>query len=370
MGLPAYSPELQSPAERLHYFHPFRIGAATLVIFGAYAGLIIWMGGHAAGTEARLALGVALLLATVGRTFQPRTLSADATEIRWKKLFQPAQTLPRHDVAAIQYVTTARPGAPRYYFVNRDGIAVLWVDRFTPPRMGSFASYLGIPMETASVAPPKSAGSDAAVRARAIAGSRRSGMVAMSICAAISLAGTIGAVFWVRHEGAVLTAYQRAPLCDQPSADPLVCRFDAPAVVTGVNTDRGRIEIRFLSAVPGFSHETTWVRILSGEVPDPGFGIGNSVQIEIFDGRTMAINGAKTDGFDTLRSNASWLLVPGAGFFLAFSLIGLAVSLKGPDSWFVSRSPAAAAPKLTPGNPPAVSPTGGLAHRLWVAWVG
>src|SRR3989442_5786358 len=100
MGLPAFAPELQAPAERLHYFHPLRIAVATLVIFGAYLGLVFWLGGHSAGATARTAILVPLLLFAVGRTFQPRTLSADTTEIRWKKMLQPAQTVPRHDVVA------------------------------------------------------------------------------------------------------------------------------------------------------------------------------------------------------------------------------------------------------------------------------
>src|SRR5713101_8661502 len=204
MGLPAYAPELHAPAERLHYFHPFRIGVATLLIVGGYLGLVFWLGGHSAGTQARTAILVPLLLFAVGRTFQPRTLSADATEIRWKKLFEPAQTVPRHDVVGIQYLTTARPGAPRYYFVNRDGNALLWVDRFTPTRMGSFASYLGIPMRPVSVAPSKNAGADAAVKANAIEGERRSGMIPLGAIAVLLLAATVGAVFLVRHDGAEL----------------------------------------------------------------------------------------------------------------------------------------------------------------------
>ena len=109
MGLPAYAPEFQAPVERLHYFHPLRIAVATLLIFGAYVGLLTWMGEHAAGAQARLAFPVALLVFALARAFQPRTMSADATEIRWKK-FQPAQTVPRRDAVAIQYVTTAGPG--------------------------------------------------------------------------------------------------------------------------------------------------------------------------------------------------------------------------------------------------------------------
>src|SRR5579864_262436 len=180
MALPAYSPDYEAPAERLHYFHPFRVAIAMAVIVGADLGLNIWLGGaQLVSTEARTGVLVALLLFIVGRTFLPRTLSADATEIRWKQTFQPVRTVDRRDVAGIRYLSTARPGAPRYYFVNRDGTAVLWVDRFTPARMASFASYLGIPMRTVSVAPRSAASADAAVQANAIVGQRRSAMLLM-----------------------------------------------------------------------------------------------------------------------------------------------------------------------------------------------
>jgi hypothetical protein len=355
MGLPAYAPELHAPAERLHYFHPFRVGIAVLVIIGVDLGLTFWAGGgHSSTLTARTSLLVVLLLFTISRTFQPRTLSADATEIRWKKALQPAQTVPRHDVAAIQYLTTARPGAPRYYFVNRDGKAVLWVDRFTPARMGSFASYLGIPMRPVSAAPLTNASADAAVQANAIAGARRAWMVVMAVCAAISLAATGGAVFWIGHEGAELAAYERAPLCKQPAADPLACRFEAPAVVTARSAN-GRIDIRFPAVVPTFPHPTTWVRIVNGAVPDPGFGVGDTVQIEIFDGHTMAINGATTDEFSTLESNASWLLVAGTGFFLVVSVIAIVVCWKAPSAWIVAPARPAAPSKPTLDDPPVVT---------------
>jgi hypothetical protein len=355
MGLPAYAPEYHAPAERLHYFHPFRIGVATLLIVGGYMGFVFWLGGHSAGTQARTAILVPVLLFAVGRTFQPRTLSADATEIRWKKLFEPAQTVARRDIIAIQYLTTAQPLAPRYYFVNRDGNALLRVDRFTPTRMGSFASYLGIPMRPVSVAPATNASADAAEKANAIIGGRRTGMIPLGAIAVLLLAATVGAVFWVRHDGAELAAYGRAPLCEQPAADPLACRFDLPAVVTAIN-DKGRIDVRFPTVPPAFPYRTTWVRIVNGAVPEPGFGVGDTVQIEVFDGRTMAINGATTDGFTTLQSNASWFLVAGTGFFLVFSLIGFVVFWKGPTSWIVAPAPlAAGASKPTLDDPPAVT---------------
>jgi hypothetical protein len=359
MALPAYSADIQAPSDRLHYFHPFRIAIAALVIIAADLGLTFWAsGGHSGSLVARTSLLVVLLLAGVGRTFQPRTLSSDAVEIRWKKALQPAMTVPRHEVAAIQYLTTARPGGSRYYFVNRDGKAVLSVDRFTPARMGSFASYLGITLRAVSVAPPTSAAADAAVKAGAIVGARRSGMVAMGVCTAISLAGTVASVFWVEHEGAVLAAYERAPLCERPAADPLACRFDAPAVVTAWNS-KGRIDIRFLKDVPTFRFRTTWVYIADGAVPHPGFGVGDTVQIEIFDGRALAINGATTDGFNTLQSNASWLLVPATGLFLIFCLIGMVLCWKGPDAWFVNTARRAVSSKPTLNDPPSVTDTPG-----------
>jgi hypothetical protein len=353
MAIPAYTPEIQAPSERLHYFHPFRIVIASLVILGAYVALVFSLGGHYTGAAGRLALAVVLLLAAVGRTFLPRTLSADATEIRWKQAFQPVEMVPRHDVAAIQYVTTARPGTPRYYFVNRDGKAVLWADRFTPARMASFASYLAIPMRPVSVAPATNAAADAVVKQNAIVGSRRTFMVAMAVCALVGLAATIGAVFWTRMDGAVLAAYQRAPLCRQASADPLACRFDAPAVVTDFSA-RGHIDIRFPADVPTFHHSMTWVRLGNGAQPNPPFAVGDTVQIEVFDGYLLAINGAATDELGTLASNASWLLIAGAGFFLVVPLMSLLLGWKGPDSWFVDRTAPAAAPKSILDNPPAV----------------
>ncbi|HVS06961.1 MAG TPA: hypothetical protein VHK65_12490 [Candidatus Dormibacteraeota bacterium] len=353
MGLPAYAPEFQAPAERLHYFHPFRIAVAILVIFGAYLGLIIWIGGNAAGAQARLALPVALLVLVVGRTFQPRTLSADATEIRWKKMFQPPQRVPRHDVVAIQYLTTARPGAPRYYFVNRDGNALLWVDRFTPARMGSFASYLGIPLRPVSAAPSKNGSADAAMKASAIAGSRRAGIVLMAGCAVAGLAFTLGSVFLGIHDRAELAAYERAPLCERASADPLTCRFDTPAVVTGFSA-RGHIDIRLPTDVPTVNRSRTWIRLANGAAPDRAFAVGDTVQIEVFDGYLMAINGAHTDDFAILESNASWLTVALAGLFLLLPLIAMVLCWKGPDSWFVSRAPTAPASKSLLDDPPAV----------------
>ena len=365
MGLPAYDPELPADVERLHYFHPFRIAVATLLIFGAYVGLLIWMGGNAAGAQARLALPVALLIFAVGRTFQPRTLSANATDIRWKKLFQPVEVVSRRDVVAIQYVTTAGPGTPRYYFVNRDGSAVLWVDRFTPSRMGSFASYLGIPMRPVAAPPPKSASADAAFNANAVEGARRSFMVWMAVCAFIGLAFTVGGLLWAIHSGADFAAYQRAPLCEEASADPLACRYSAPAVVTGFSA-RGHIDIRFLTEVPTFHFRTTYVRLANGAVPNPPFAVGDTVQIEVFNGSLMAINGAHTDGFTTLESNSSWLLVAGAGLFLVIPLIGIVVGWRGSDSWFVRQS-AKAAPakpsKPTLDDPPAVTDERGPKER-------
>jgi hypothetical protein len=83
--------------------------------------------------------------------------------------------------------------------------------------------------------------------------------------------------------------------------------------------------------------------------------VGDTVQIEVFDGYLMAINGAHTDGFTTLDSNASWLLIVAAGFFLMVPLIGLLLAWKGPDSWFVSKTAPAPPSKSILDTPPAVA---------------
>ena len=172
----------------------------------------------------------------------------------------PVVTVNRRDVVAIQYVTTARPGAPRYYFVNREGSAVLWVDRFLPARMASFAAYLGVPMRPVSAAPRTAAAADAAVQANAIVGARRSAMILMAGCAVVGLLFTVGAVWWGAQSRDRLAAYERAPLCTQASADPRACRYDAPAVVTDFGT-RGHIDLGFPADVPTVRVRTTWVRL-------------------------------------------------------------------------------------------------------------
>jgi hypothetical protein len=151
-----------------------------------------------------------------------------------------------------------------------------------------------------------------------------------------------------------LAAYDRAPLCEQASADPKACRFDTPALVTGFG-NKGQINFRFPADVPTLHFRTGYVRLANGAVPDPGFGVGDTVQIEVFDGYTMAINGARTDAFTTLESNASWLLIVGAGVFLVFPLIGLVLAWKGPDSWFVDKTSPAPPSKSVLDNPPSVT---------------
>jgi hypothetical protein len=236
-------------------------------------------------------------------------------------------------------------------------------------------------MRPVSVAPATNAAADAAVKQNAIVGSRRTFMVAMAVCALVGLAATMGAVFWTRMDGAVLAAYQRAPLCSQASADPLACRFDAPAVVTDFSA-RSHIDIRFPADVPTFHHSTTWVRLGNGAQPNPPFAVGDTVQIEVFDGYLLAINGAATDELGTLASNSSWLLVAGAGFFLVVPLMSLLLGWKGPDSWFVDRTAPAPAPTSILDIPPAVTDhrigawsrwmnaSRRLSHRLWLVWVG
>ena len=136
-------------------------------------------------------LTLALLFLTA-RVFLPRTLSADGREIRWTiRLRPPSRSAPRAQVRAIQFLTTTGPGRQRHYFVNSDGEALLWVDRFTPREMLSFANSLGVQIRAVETPPPVEEAIDAAsARWRAV-GRRRAQVATFAVVGLIGLALTI-----------------------------------------------------------------------------------------------------------------------------------------------------------------------------------
>jgi hypothetical protein len=164
------------------------------------------------------------------------------------------------------------------------------------------------------------------------------------------------------HDRAELAAYGKAPLCKQASAEPLACRFDTAAVVTGFAA-RGHIELRFPTNVPTVHRSRTWLRLANGAAPDPAFAVGDMVQIEVFDGYLMAINGAHTDDFAILESNASWLTEAGVGLFLVLPLLAMVVCWKAPNSWFASKAPPAPPSRSILDSPPAVTDQPGPKER-------
>lgn len=138
MALTSPIPEYRAASGQLHYFKPFRAVISMVVILTLGASVVRW-GWFDARDGLTVLEGTILTLALLfltARIFLPRTLSADGGEIRWTiRLRPPSRSAPRAQVRAIQFLSTTGPGRQRYYFVNGDDEAVLWVDRFTPAEM-------------------------------------------------------------------------------------------------------------------------------------------------------------------------------------------------------------------------------------------
>jgi len=339
MGLPSLSPDGGAPAGRLRDSHLLLLGLLTVGILAALLGANLLLNGTTVTVEARLSLLVALVLVAAVPRSLPRTLIADDDQIRWKQPFQPPRTIARSDVIAVAYLSSAASGSPRFYFVGRDDKALLWIDRFSQEQMAWFAAYLGITMRSVNVAPMKSATADQVANANALTGARRGWAAAMGVCllGGVGLTVALDAIALSYRD--TMADYGRAPLCAQPASNPRACRFDTPALVTGF-TAKGDAELRFPSPVPTLKHQTTSVGLLA--TPDPAFSTGDTVQVEVFDGYLMAINGARTTTYGTLASNSSpWLVVAAVGLFVIVPAIALVILLKAPASWLRPRSASA-----------------------------
>ncbi len=339
MGLPSLSPDLRAPTGRLRDSHLLRLGLLTVGIIAALLGVNLLLNGTAVMVEARLSLLVVLALAWVIPRSLPRTLIADDDQIRWKQPFQPPRTIARRDVSAVVYLHSAASGSPRFYFVGRDDKALLWIDRFTQEQMAWFAAYVGITMRSVTVAPMKDAAADQAANADVLTGARRGWAAAMGVCllGGIGLTAALDAI--ALSYRSVMADYDRAPLCAQAASNPRACRFDTRAQVTGF-TARGAPELRFPSPVPTLNHQTTYEGLLTA--PNPAFSTGDTVQVEVFDGYLMAINGARTTTYGTLTGNSSlWLLGATAGLFVLLPGMAVVLALKAPASWLRPRSASA-----------------------------
>lgn len=119
-----------------------------------------------------------------------------------------------------------------------------------------------------------------------------------------------------------LDAYNHAPQCTVPPPQPQACRFLTTLTATGVTVD-SRGEKVSLEAPPGTlasGRRSTWVWVSPSD-PKPAIQAGSSVQAEIWDGNLVTmLNGARTDDYNRLRSNANWLLP------LVFSPVTLAMT--------------------------------------------
>lgn len=379
MALTSPIPEYRPATGHLHYLKPFRAAASMVVILALGAALVRW-GWFDARDGLTVLEGTILTLALLfltARIFLPRTLSADGREIRWTiRLRPPSRSSPRAQVRAIQFLTTTGPGRQRYYFVNGDGEAVLWVDRFTPAEMLSFANYLGVQIRPVETPPPVEEEIDAANERWRAVGRRRAQVGTFAVVGMIGLALTVFlAVVGLRSVNE-WSAYQRAGTCTDPPSDPLVCRLQTDATVTAVKPNQSWIgvDLRFSQDLLATGdHRSAFVWLPPASHPQSPLAAGKTVRAEVFNRNYItALNGAYTRDYQTMKSNANWwyaavpAIIPIVMGFLAYA------SSRGDVSGYVESDEERTKRKRSRrvSWPRWLRPLDRAGSRLWIAWVG
>jgi hypothetical protein len=371
--------EYRPSTDHLHYFKPVRAIISMVIILALGAALVRW--GWFDARDGRTVLeGTILTLALLfltARIFLPRTLSADGTEIRWTiRLRPPSRTAPRAQVRAIQFLTTTGPGRQRYYFVNGEGEALLWVDRFTPAEMLSFANYLGVQIRPVETLPPIVGAIDAANERWRAVGRKRAQVATFAVVGLIGLALTIFLAVVALRSVSEWSAYQRAGTCTDLPSDPLACRIETDATLTAVKPNQSWIgvDLRFSQDLLATGdHRSAFVWLPPGSHPQPALATGKTVTAEIFNRNYItALNGAYTRDYQTMKSNATWwyaavpAIIPIVMGFLAYA------SSRGDVSGYVEsdeertkrmRSKRVSWPRW-------LRPVERAGSRLWIAWVG
>jgi hypothetical protein len=379
MALESPAPDYRPTTDQLHYWKPFRAVVSMVVILVLGAALVRW--GWFDARDGRSVLEgtivtLALLFLTA-RIFLPRTLSADGGEIRWTiRLRPPSRSAPQAQVRAVQSLTTTGPGRQRYYLVNGDGEAVLWVDRFTSAEMLSFANYLGVPIRAVESPPSVEEAIDAANERWRAVGRKRAQVAAFAVVGLIGLALTIFLAVVALRSVSEWSAYQRAGTCTDPPSDPLACRLQAKATVTDVKPNQSwtGVDLRFSGdLLASGDHRSAFVWLPPASHPQPPLAAGQAVTAEVFN-RTQitALNGAHTRDYQTMKSNASWwyaavpAVIPVVMGFLAYG------SSRGDVSGYVD-SDEHRMKRNGPKHmlwPRWLRPLGRAGSRLWIAWVG
>jgi len=373
------APDYRSATDHLHYFKPFRAVISMVVILAVGAALIRW--GWFDARDAKTVLeGTILTLALIfltARVFLPRTLSADGREIRWTiRLRPPSRSAPRAQVRAIQFLATTGPGRQRYYFVNGDGEALLWVDRFTTAEMLSFANYLGVQIRPVETAPPIEEATDPANERWRAVGRRRAQVAAFAVVGLIGLALTIFLAVVALRSVSEWSAYQRAGTCTDPPSDPLACRLETTATLTAVKPNQSWIgvDLRFSQDLLATGdHRSAFVWLPPGSHPQPVLAAGKTVTAEVFNRNYItALNGAYTRDYQTMKSNATWwyaavpAIIPIVMGFLAYA------SSRGDVSGYVESDEERTKRKRSKrvSWPRWLRPVDRAGSRLWIAWVG
>jgi hypothetical protein len=379
MALVSPISEYRPSTDHLHYFKPFRAIISMVVILGLGAALVRWSwfdARHGRTVLEGTILTLALLFLTA-RIFLPRTLSADGTEIRWAiRLRPPSRIAPRGQVRAVQFLTTTGPGRQRYYFVNDRGETLLWVDRFTPAEMLSFANYLGVQIRPVETPPPIEGAIDAANQRWRAVGRRRAQVATFAVVGLIGLGLTIFLAVVALRSINEWSAYQRAGTCTGLPRDPLACRIETIATLTAVKPKQSWIgvDLRFSQDLLSTGdHRSAFVWLPPGSHPQPALAAGMTVTAEIFNRNYItALNGAYTRDYQTMKSNATWwyaavpAIIPIVMGFLAYA------SSRGDVSGYVESDEERAKRKRSKrvSWPRWLRPVDRAGSRLWIAWVG
>jgi hypothetical protein len=379
MALASPIPEYPSTTDHLHYYKPFRAVISMVVILALGAALVRW--GWFGAREGRTVLegtilSLALLFLTA-RIFLPRTLSADGREIRWTiRLRPPSRSAPRAQVSAIQFLTTTGPGRQRYYFVSGDGGALLWVDRFTPAEMLSFADYLGVQIRPVETPPPVEGAIHASNERWRAAGRKRAQVATFAVVGLIGLALTIFLAVVALRSVSEWSAYQRAGTCTNPPRDPLACRLETDATLTAVTPNQSWISVDLRLSqdlLATGDHRSAFVLLPPGSHPQPALAAGKTVTAEVFNRNYItALNGAYTRDYQTMKSNATWwyAAVP-AIIHILMGFLAYASSRSDVSGYVASDE------ERTKGKrsrrvswPRWLRPVDRAGSRLWIAWVG
>lgn len=376
MALSFPTPLDRAATDQLRYFKPLRAAISVAVILAAGSALVLWGWfdlRHARAVLEGAILTLVLVFLTV-RIFLPRTLVADGASIRWTIQGRgPAREARQAEVRAIRFLTTTGPGRQRYYFVNRDGAALLWVDRFSAQQMHSFANYLGVDVSPVDTPPPVEAETDAVDERWRAVGRKRAQVGAFATVGLLGLAMTIFLAVVAFRSVSEWSAYQRGGVCTQPPSDPLSCRLEATATVTAVQQSRGwtGVHLSFSQdTLAGGDHRSVFEWLLPGTHPQPAPVAGQAATVEVFNGSDVtAVNGAQTRDYQTMKSNATWwyVLVP---IIIPIVMGWFAYGSWKSDVTGFERSEGSRRKTRRRQSPVWLRPLARLGGRLWMAWVG